>query len=84
MNPDHLRLATRSENTQNWDPRGLPGRTSRFRGVYWHKRRKKWVAQVTVAGEQHYLGVFDDEEDAGRMASSYRAAHMPFSSDAAM
>lgn len=34
------------------------------KGYYWHKRRKKWKAQIVVNGKQQYLGQFNTEEEA--------------------
>jgi hypothetical protein len=58
----NLRPATTSQNRQNQRP--PIGGSSRFKGVSWHKRSRKWVAQM--GGEQHYLGSFASEEDAAR------------------
>jgi hypothetical protein len=38
--------------------------TSRFRGVCWYKRTKKWVVQTKIAGKRVHVGYFDDEEQA--------------------
>ena len=42
------------------------GRTSRHRGVCWHKKGKKWTAQIRIDGKLKHLGRFVDEVDAGR------------------
>jgi len=34
------------------------------KGYYWHKRKNKWRAQISINGKQKYLGYFDKEEDA--------------------
>jgi phosphopantetheinyl transferase (holo-ACP synthase) len=41
-------------------------KSSKYRGVNWHKATNKWVAQITINNHQEYLGVFDDEIDAAR------------------
>lgn len=77
----NLRVCTRALNAQN---RGAGrGSRSRYRGVAWHREGRKWAVNVSVLGRNHYLGLFDDEDDAGRAAAAWRAEHMPFSSDAA-
>jgi hypothetical protein len=48
------------------------GRTSSYRGVYWDKWAKKWVARITVDGKKKRLGSFVDEDDAGRACNKYR------------
>ena len=34
------------------------------RGVYFHKKNKKWLARVAFGGTRWYLGYFEDKEDA--------------------
>jgi HNH endonuclease/AP2 domain len=76
----NLRVASKSENAQNVrHGRGV----SRHRGVAWHKRAGKWMAQAHLNGEQHYLGLFENEADAARAAAAFRAVHMPYSPEAA-
>jgi hypothetical protein len=42
---------------------GLGGRacSSRFKGVCWVKREKKWQAKIVANGKRRWLGCFDDE-----------------------
>jgi hypothetical protein len=35
--------------------------SSKFRGVSWHKRDEKWVANICCDGRKQYLGAFTDE-----------------------
>lgn len=77
VNPDHLRLATRQENTQHRSK--FPAwASSKYRGVSWVKRLRRWQAFCTIDGRFIDLGRFDSEEEAAQVASDYRAAHMPF------
>lgn len=39
-------------------------KTSRYPGVYWNERDKKWIAQITKDKKRFYIGCFDNEEDA--------------------
>ena len=38
--------------------------TSGHKGVYWVKRRNKWRAIITIKGERHHLGYFENIQDA--------------------
>src|SRR5579859_886692 len=60
----NLRPATTSQNGGNLLPQ--QGRSSRFKGVTWHKKVRKWQAAITVRGQYKYLGCFTSEEDAAR------------------
>ena len=41
-------------------------KTSRFKGVCWHKALRKWQVRAKVGAQHKYLGVFDNEETAAR------------------
>lgn len=51
----NLRPATRHQNLRNQKPQ--TGTTSRFKGVYFHKRSGKWLAQVQSGDLKKYLGI---------------------------
>ena len=56
----NLRFCTRSQNQQN--SRIQKNRSSRFKGVSWHKTKKKWCAYIISAVKnQKHLGYFDSE-----------------------
>jgi AP2 domain-containing protein len=60
----NLREATGGQNQQN---QGLRAKvSSRYKGVYWHKQRQTWRAEISADGTRHRLGSFAVEEDAGR------------------
>jgi hypothetical protein len=58
----NLRLATHSDNMQNALLR--KDNTSGMKGVYWVKRRKRWIGVVTARKVVHHLGYFKEFEDA--------------------
>ena len=41
-----------------------PSIRSKFVGVSWYMRDKKWTAQITIDGKFKHLGYFDDENEA--------------------
>ena len=59
---NRLRIVTNSQNQMNRD---IPkNNTSGVRGVSWHERKQKWIAQIGVDGKLIYLGIFSNKEDA--------------------
>ncbi len=64
----NLRFATTSENHANITldkaDRHAGRFTSRYKGVFWEKRRLRWVAVIAVGGKNNYLGVFLTQHDA--------------------
>ena len=60
----NLRVCTPAENQRN--QRKRRGSRSRFKGVVYDKRRRRWCAKYWFAGRYHPLGYFDDEVEAGR------------------
>lgn len=64
----NLRSCTHTENMRNAKPHG---KTSKYKGVYWYKKRSKWVSKICVDRKQIYLGNFDLEKEA---AESYDCA----------
>jgi hypothetical protein len=68
---ENLRLATHQENAKNrvksLSVKGKPT-SSKYKGVSWHKYKKKWQAQIGVRRKgkeiKIFLGYFDTEEEA--------------------
>jgi hypothetical protein len=58
----NLRYATNSENGMNKTK--LSNNTSGVIGVRWHKRAKKWYAQIKINDKQKHLGYFTTIEEA--------------------
>ena len=71
VNPDHLRLTTRKQNTENLSgPR--KSNLSGHRGVS-RNRQGRWYVRVHHNGECHYGGVHDTLEEAAEVARQLRA-----------
>lgn len=51
---------------ENRMKRPIKSNTSGVSGVYYSSKRGKWHAQITFQGKTHYLGTFDDIDDAIR------------------
>tara|TARA_R100000353_G_scaffold141373_1_gene100847 strand:- start:75 stop:587 length:513 start_codon:yes stop_codon:yes gene_type:complete len=61
---DNLRMVTGSQNGRSFQK--VRGK-SKFRGVSFHNRERKWTACFMDSnGKQKHLGCFDDEEEAAR------------------
>lgn len=58
----NLRICTHQQNLCN---RGSTrGNTSGFKGVVWHKHRRKWVAKIKVNYKTYHLGLYATPEEA--------------------
>lgn len=58
----NLRVATRTENRMN--TRAQKNGKSGYKGVYFHKRVGKWVAQINIKKKVKHLGYFFSAEEA--------------------
>ena len=58
----NLRICTFAENCRNL--RASRHKSSKYKGVHWHKGNRKWAAQVTCDHKTHHLGYFVEEIDA--------------------
>ena len=56
VRPEHLRLATRKQNSEH--TAGYANSGSGVRGVGWHRKARKWSVRVNHDGQVHYLGLF--------------------------
>jgi len=61
----NIRCASRADNSHNTG--GTKKSTSRFKGVFWVERLKKWRVQIMSGGTKYSLGCFELEEDAARV-----------------
>lgn len=79
----NLRVVTHKENGQNQGCNKRTNRSSKYRGVSWHKATQKWWAYARIDGVLKSAGYYHDEEEAAAAASALRAKHWPLSEDAA-
>jgi len=70
---NNLRICTHAENMRN--KKLHTNNTSGFKGVYWNKHNKKWMAFIRINYKQLHLGLFIDPIDAAR---AYNAAAIKF------
>jgi hypothetical protein len=60
----NLRVCTRQENQRNRAK--TTGGASRFKGVWFEKRKGKWRAMIHLSGKSIFLGYYAQEEEAAR------------------
>ncbi|MHC4664664.1 MAG: AP2 domain-containing protein [Planctomycetota bacterium] len=60
----NLRLATFRQNCRN--QRRLSHGTSRYKGVHWNKKAKKWAAAIRCNNKTHHIGYFNNEIEAAK------------------
>lgn len=68
-NISNLRDATMSQNGMNRKKvkshNGKPT-TSKFKGVYWNKRREKWQVRIQINGKRKHFGYYDSKIEAAK------------------
>lgn len=71
VNPDHLRVCTHAENTQNLKVQR--NNTSGYRGVTLHRRSGLWHAAAKLNGKKYSFGYYKTAHEAGIAAAEGRA-----------
>ena len=61
----NLRVVNRSQNGMNLH-RIVKNKVGgcKFKGVSFHTRDRQWIAKIGCGGKQHWLGAFENQEDA--------------------
>lgn len=67
---ENLRICTQFENQHN--QQATRGGSSKYKGITWVKKSKKWRTMITTYGYAKHLGLFNNEEEAA-MAYDYYA-----------
>lgn len=70
---ENLREASHMQNM--WNSKTPNTNTSGFKGVYFNKKTKKWVAQCFYNNKHIHLGSYSDIHDAAEAVKNYREAH---------
>lgn len=60
----NLRICTHRENLRNQKPQ--KNKSSKYKGVSYHKNQKKWVAYIRLPNKLVHLGSFDTEIEAAK------------------
>jgi hypothetical protein len=60
----NFRSATAIQNTANQSV--MSNNTSNYRGVAWHKKHQKWIANIMFAKKRIHLGYFQDKIEAAK------------------
>ncbi len=68
---ENLRFATNRLNSWNSNRRRKGLTTSKYVGVYWSAKARKWISHIRERGVYRYLGSFTSEESA---SLAYQAA----------
>lgn len=72
VNPEHLRVTTRSQNMQHRTG-NQRNNTSGVRGVYWRKDKNAWQARAMLNGRYYFGGYHPTIEAADAAARALRA-----------
>ena len=70
---ENLREATNAENQQNRKKR--KNTSSLLKGITFHNKNQKWVAQIVVDGNVNYLGSFKNESAAAQAYNEAAIKH---------
>ena len=71
----NLRISTNKENGQNKTK--IENCTSKYIGVCYHIKNKKWQADIKINGEKKYIGLFNTEEEAAKARDEYTKKYFP-------
>lgn len=71
----NLRLVSRRQNMLN--SKAKQGSSSQYRGVYYSKGHKAWVARHTVLGKSIWIGSFPTQDNAYAARKEYIEKHYP-------
>lgn len=63
-NLSNLHIVTGRANISDCFRKDRNTLASKFVGVHWHKRQKRWISRISINGISNHLGCFISEQDA--------------------
>ena len=70
----NLRIVTPQQNTWNARPFKDQGK-SKYKGVSWEKKYKKWKANICIENKLKHIGYFDNEKEAAEAYDTAAKKH---------
>lgn len=70
---NNLRMCNHSQNGMNRTKRN--NCSSKYKGVYWNKRDKKWISSIRLNNRLTHLGCFNLETDAAKAYNTAATKH---------
>jgi len=72
---ENLRVCEHYKNLHNVE-KSKRDLTSKYKGVSWHKKGRKWQVHLSVGGRRIYGGLFENENDAALMANEMMSKYV--------
>lgn len=63
---ENLRACWVGENIRNRKTINKNKRSSKYKGVYWHKKNKNWYVKIMLNKKSHNIGSFETEIEAAK------------------
>lgn len=70
---ENLRVCTKSENMINRCK--FKNSSSKYKGVYWNKTKKRWISQIQINGHRKSIGNFTNEIEAAKAYDAEARTH---------
>jgi len=71
---ENLRLATPKQNSRNIGKK-KGNYTSKYKGINWNKKHKKWAVRISTDNGRIHLGYFENEKEAAQVWNEAAQLH---------